>query len=63
VLGWQWENLMDDAVFTCSHHKVVSRSRYFESDRDPYSYSGPTCHGWGNARPDFCNDHYQKIEE
>jgi hypothetical protein len=63
VLGWQWENLMDDAVLTCSHNKIVSRSRYFQSDSDPYSYSGPTCHGWDNARPDFCNEHYQKIEE
>ena len=24
-------------------------------DPEPYSYSGPECIGWGDARPDFCN--------
>ena len=23
-------------------------------DPDPYSYSGPACTGWNDARPDFC---------
>lgn len=58
IFSWQWENLMTDAVFTCSLYNENSQLNY-----KPYSYSGPMCHGWDSARPDFCNDYYQKLEE
>jgi hypothetical protein len=63
VLGWQWDYLMADATVTCVPDKSVAKISRFNSDREPYSYSGPTCQGWDNARPDFCNDYYQKIKE
>ena len=42
-----WKGSQRSALETCSQLPVI--------DQDPYSYSGPACLGWNNARPDFCN--------
>lgn len=42
-----WKGSQRSALGTCSQLPSI--------DQDPYSYSGPACLGWNNARPDFCN--------
>ena len=45
LLSWDWSS--QSALETCSQLPII--------DPAPYSYSGPTCLGWNDARPDFCN--------
>jgi len=61
VLGWQWENLAQDSMATCNSTGVGFN--YFKNNSKPYSYSGPTCHGWDNARPDRCASYFVKHPE
>jgi len=42
-----WDGSQRSALETCSQLPVI--------DPAPYSYSGPACLGWNDARPDFCN--------
>lgn len=42
-----WDGSQRSALETCSQRPAI--------DSAPYSYSGPECLGWNNARPDFCN--------
>lgn len=42
-----WKGSQRSALETCLQQPSI--------DPDPYSYSGPECLGWGDARPDFCN--------
>ena len=46
LLSWKWSQ--QSALETCSQSYSV--------DVAPYSYSGPECLGWNDARPDFCNN-------
>lgn len=46
VLSWDWTK--QSAIETCSQPLII--------DKDPYSYSGPSCIGWNDARPDFCDE-------
>lgn len=41
-----WKGSQRSALDTCSQRPSV--------DPTPYSYSGPACLGWNDARPDFC---------
>lgn len=45
LLSAEW--VQRSALETCSRLPSI--------DPDPYSYSGPECLGWNDARPDFCN--------
>ena len=45
LLSVEW--VQRSALETCSQLLSI--------DPDPYSYSGPACLGWNDARPDFCN--------
>lgn len=45
LLSWDWSS--QSALETCSQRPSI--------DPEPYSYSGPECTGWNDARPDFCN--------
>ena len=45
LLSWDWSS--QSALETCLQQPSI--------DPDPYSYSGPECLGWNDARPDFCN--------
>lgn len=45
LLSWDWSQ--QSALETCSRLPSI--------DLAPYSYSGPECLGWDDARPDFCN--------
>lgn len=53
VAGWiavgllSWDGSQQSALETCSQRPVI--------DPAPYSYSGPACLGWNDARPDFCS--------
>lgn len=42
-----WKGAQRSALDTCSQQPSI--------DPAPYSYSGPACLGWNDARPDFCN--------
>jgi hypothetical protein len=42
-----WKGSQRSALETCLQQPII--------DPDPYSYSGPACLGWNDARPDFCN--------
>ena len=57
LLGWQWEYLVQESSMTC-----IVKKRLHYVDPEPFSYSGSTCKGWGDARPDFCNDFFQQSE-
>lgn len=45
VLSWDWSK--QSAIDTCSQELMI--------DHDPFSFSGKSCFGWNDARPDFCN--------
>ena len=42
-----WKGSQRSALETCLQQPSI--------DPVPYSYSGPACLGWNDARPDFCN--------
>ncbi len=44
-----WDGSQRSALETCAQLPSI--------DPNPYSYSGPACLGWNDARPDFCNSH------
>lgn len=48
LLSWDWSS--QSALETCSQQPSI--------DPEPYSYSGPECTGWNDARPDFCNRYF-----
>lgn len=52
LLSWNWSH--QSALETCSQSPSV--------DSESYSYSGQTCTGWNEARPDFCNSFWSSAK-
>ena len=52
LLSAEW--VQRSALETCSRLPSI--------DPDPYSYSGPECLGWNDARPDFCNSFWSSAK-
>ena len=52
VLSWDWSK--QSAIDTCSQALMI--------DHDPFSFSGESCVGWNEARPDFCNSFWSSAQ-